>query len=241
MLNPFPLQRCRGMTLTEVIVAIGIIAVLAVLLLRGWSSVRHAMAQTQCVSNMRSIGQAILLYTTEHGCFPGGGPDGGSSGDPNAYKKRWFAQVAVFMGHPAGGSYDGVAVSEDHPYFFEEFLCPARLLWKDPPASKSTVLMKYGRYGYNPLLEGPIRGMKGVPLSAVTSPATTVLLAETFGNSPSLRIATFPADERGVSANHRKDGCPQHGPDGTCNYLFCDGRVEVRERYVGNNAFTLDP
>jgi len=52
----------RGFTLVELLVVIGIIGVLISLLMPGYSKARAAANRAVCESNMRQIGQAMMLY-----------------------------------------------------------------------------------------------------------------------------------------------------------------------------------
>lgn len=56
----------KGFTLTEVLVVITIIVVLATLSLFGVSKVRSAARGATCVSNLRQIGGAMLSYAIDH-------------------------------------------------------------------------------------------------------------------------------------------------------------------------------
>ncbi len=68
--------RNKGFTLIELLVTIGIIAVLAGIGVVTVSKIRATSQQTTCVSNLRSISQALQLYYNDFRIFPDDGyPD----------------------------------------------------------------------------------------------------------------------------------------------------------------------
>ena len=64
---------CRpiGFSLVEILVVVGIIAVVAALILAAVSKARGSAQRVACMSNLRQIGQAFVAYATDHnGSFP---------------------------------------------------------------------------------------------------------------------------------------------------------------------------
>ena len=63
--------RRRGFTLVEILVVVGIIAMLIALLLPTLGKAREAANRVACAANLRSIGQGFFLYASDNrGNFP---------------------------------------------------------------------------------------------------------------------------------------------------------------------------
>ncbi len=65
-------SRNRGFSLVELLVVIGIIAVMAAILLPAIQSAREAARRTQCQNNLKQLGIAVGTFSTSKGHYPRG-------------------------------------------------------------------------------------------------------------------------------------------------------------------------
>jgi prepilin-type N-terminal cleavage/methylation domain-containing protein len=68
MMRPHPRSN-NGFTLVELLVVIGIVALLVAMLLPALNGARQRAMATQCLSNLRQLGQAMVMYSVENKGF----------------------------------------------------------------------------------------------------------------------------------------------------------------------------
>lgn len=94
---PKPLRHSQAFTLVELLVVIGIIAVLAALSLTGYRMGINKVRTVRTLDNMRQLATATIGYTTDNNGFAPLGDAGGTGGGRGII---WLNQIAPNLGYP---------------------------------------------------------------------------------------------------------------------------------------------
>lgn len=120
----------RGFTLVELLVVIGIIAVLVGVLLPALSKARRTAQSAACLSNLRQIGQAYYMYANANKgylpfcAFPGWGLRTAPVADPTGTPIiHWFEALSPYLGTKVM-EYDATTGQRLTPYAKVLSACP---------------------------------------------------------------------------------------------------------------------
>ncbi|MCG3177976.1 MAG: hypothetical protein BIFFINMI_00299 [Phycisphaerae bacterium] len=207
----------RGFTLIELMVVIGIIALLIGILMPSLGAAREVARSAKCASNLRQLGLAAAMYLKDNnGQFPPFRLDKNANGSVavagvgNGLKirPRWFALLGPYtesVFNPPSPTDDRQNVASP------VYTCPSVPAWTDERN------YPYG-YNYQFLGNSRVRGGGGTinfPVNEMNVPAPerTVFAGDCMGTA-----AAFPADQR--LAYQAKGSEP---------------------RALGNHSYSLDP
>jgi prepilin-type processing-associated H-X9-DG protein/prepilin-type N-terminal cleavage/methylation domain-containing protein len=214
-------------TLTELLVAIAIIGILAALLLVAVSDAKARASRIQCVNNVRQLGIALQGFVQENHVYPlNENPDFSKGGYP---EHCWSWEEAL--------SYEELHIPKSEIPFFTNGIwnCPAAR-WNANKRPMNTVGIWYS-YGYNFLgLNSPGKndalGLGGrtfstygslsppVAESEVIAPSDMIAIGDGFDSNPVIQRASWP----GVKYENYRNTYARH--QGQANAVFCDGHVE---------------
>ena len=194
-------MRRKGFTLIELLVVIAIIAILAAILFPVFARARERARQTSCLSNMRQITTATMMYAQDY---------------DERLPLRWFAleEAARLPSSPDGQTHvNHLWPVMIFPYVnnIDIFNCPSwSWRWNGNYS---------GRQAYAITSQ-----IHGTPLAEITRPSETILIAENWDEGNSLSYYASRTVSVHSSTNNIRRMIPGRHNEGA-NIGFCDGHA----------------
>jgi prepilin-type N-terminal cleavage/methylation domain-containing protein/prepilin-type processing-associated H-X9-DG protein len=258
-----PKRRYRaGFTLVELLVVIGIIAVLISMLLPALNRAREQSRQTVCTSNLRQVGMAFMSYAQDNRDVL---PSPASSAIEQAQDWVWWEPDRIqhvgrggigpylSLSYPPGALAAGADDRASVVQSLAVLRCPSDVYEAHPSG-------KYNRYPFSYSMNGALTVKSsttyaggvgtGISLGMVLNPSGKILLIEedenTINDGDAALMGPSVIGGSNPSLLGIRHDLTRREPDtvanaltmnGSCrgNVAFCDGHVEYRERsYVQN-------
>jgi prepilin-type processing-associated H-X9-DG protein len=239
MTSSLPRCKLRAFTLVELLAVLGIITVLVAILLPALNRAREQANRVKCAANLRSMGQALTMYTQQYGRYPGCFvEDGRSLPKPAA----WPVRLRPFLSRDQRVFY---CPSQDERCEWTggaagpvELAHPFHVKVGYDPGERLITVFNYFSYGYNGGgSQGTAYNSKGLgsvigdarqlvmgyepelKASRVKKPAEMVAIADATADG---LVDAFVGPSGNPGAKHY---WPARIHGGGANVLFCDGHV----------------
>jgi len=217
----------RAFTLIELLVVIAIIAILAAILFPVFAQAREKARSASCLSNVKQISLATLMYAQDYDETLPGTEYGDDT--PNSPEYQWADAIASYLKN------DGIQQ------------CPSESLKiqrsdpkTDPRAGfPNGVILEFTyNYAFNDVkdVNGEHAGASFAPFASIERPAEVVMLLDGWPTAtepdetlhPERHEIAWLTGSRNAAKNFFDDGNPRH--TGGFNFAATDGHARWRKR-----------
>lgn len=238
-------SRARGFTLVELLVVIGIIALLIGILLPVLGRARESARQVKCLSQMRQVGLQMIEYVNSNkGHFP---PMWASA--PVFSSSVWNNWISLVI-TPKTYNEWGSQISPTFGKGYQYYRCPSYTSDTPNEQVERTYVINVSEAGSDPY---PWQGLPGMKITQVKNSAKKAMIFDIWYTVPNVTLPLFKVDTVAWSAYYdsiiplrspefRKAPHSNKGEIAT-NVVFIDGHCE-KVRYVpaagGNMVLPLE-
>ena len=241
----------KGFTLIELLVVIAIIAILAAILFPVFTRAKDKGRQTACLSNMRQVGYAYIMYSGEYGALvPVWAPGRPANAPPPAFSSKG---TRIQWYEPGSWTWSELL----YPYVrsAKVFQCPSAVNVYPPRdghlgTSYKTVFWSGSRdhAGTPPMSTLGNYGPYSTPESAVARPKESIILTDTksVASAQQWDEGRYVNVAREILFNWKLDTNPAYDDlrphFNQPNFLFCDGHASngPYSKYAKNRHWYID-
>ena len=212
-------------TLIELLVVIAIIAILAAMLLPALSAARSSAKSSGCIANLKQIGTAMAMYSSEHEDWVCPGRGGKANTDI-----KWYSILA-----PANGAPYGISFYNKKGGPNSVLLCPGEARTPGNYNTSDYNEFQYSHYASNVYVMGNIGMSKNGSLGRgylfkthqFEDPSAVHAVGDNAHPAGFSFSYTAMLSFRHGAGDPRKKGDTSPKPTGgICNMLFLDGHAE---------------
>jgi prepilin-type N-terminal cleavage/methylation domain-containing protein/prepilin-type processing-associated H-X9-DG protein len=204
----------RAFTLIEILVTIAIIAILAAILFPVFARARENARRASCLSNIKNLGLAVMMYTQD---YDERLPSVYTCGSATLETGKPASTSSVC---PTSGTYIHYWEHSIYPYVknSQAYLCPsASITWDGSSTGKMA-------FGYN-------LGLSGKALASIPRPSEMMLMADSFYDGVSTSSTYSPNSYilTPYSGDRPSASLPDARHLDTFNMVFADGHAKSQK------------